>query len=307
LRNRPLYLSPTLSTDLAGCNQHERALVEEFALHGYVVIDLEDPDFDQLAKQTIADLAPVYTGEQKHRHAAVLPGRIQDAARHFAGPKRIAANAKILATLELLHGRKPFPFQTLNFNRGTEQATHSDSVHFDSWPHGFMAGVWVALEDIDANNGPLHYYPGSHKLPHLTLADVGVRGSDVQLGDYSLYEEHYVPAIAEIIKQHGLKPEEAHLRRGQALIWSANLLHGGNPIREKGRSRHSQVTHYYFENTAYFTPLYSDPILGKVLRRFPRNLMTGKSVRPSYFGQPIVNPLWPRIRNRAANIARSVF
>ena len=28
-----------------------------------------------------------------------------------------------------------------------------------------MCGVWVALEDITEDNGPLHYYPGSHRLP----------------------------------------------------------------------------------------------------------------------------------------------
>ena len=32
-------------------------------------------------------------------------------------------------------------------------------------PEGFMCGVWVALEDMDMENGPLVYYPGSHKLP----------------------------------------------------------------------------------------------------------------------------------------------
>jgi len=29
-----------------------------------------------------------------------------------------------------------------------------------------MCGVWLALEDIDADNGPLIYYPGSHRGPH---------------------------------------------------------------------------------------------------------------------------------------------
>ena len=32
-------------------------------------------------------------------------------------------------------------------------------------PEGFMCGVWVALEDMDMDNGPLVYYPGSHQLP----------------------------------------------------------------------------------------------------------------------------------------------
>ena len=47
-----------------------------------------------------------------------------------------------------LYGREPFPFQTLNFPYGSRQHYHSDAVHFNSLPKGFMCGVWVALEDI---------------------------------------------------------------------------------------------------------------------------------------------------------------
>ena len=59
--------------------------------------------------------------------------------------------------------------------------------------------------------------------------------------------------IARVIEDHNLRPLEAHLKRGQALIRSANILHGGSPIQE-GRSRHSHgVTH--FDGCSYHTPL----------------------------------------------------
>jgi hypothetical protein len=38
---------------------------------------------------------------------------------------------------------------------------------------------------------------------------------------------------------------EIHLRRGLAVVWAANLLHGGSPIHDPTRTRGSQVTHYY--------------------------------------------------------------
>ena len=47
------------------------------------------------------------------------------------------------------------------------------------------------------------------------------------------------------------------LKKGQCLVWSANLLHGGSPHRDKGRTRHSQVTHYYFDDCQYYSPLSS--------------------------------------------------
>ena len=55
---------------------------------------------------------------------------------------------------------------------------HSDAIHFNSDPPGFMCGVWVALEDIDMDNGPLVYYPGSHKLPEVHDGGLGLRAGE---------------------------------------------------------------------------------------------------------------------------------
>lgn len=246
--------------------------MREFAERGYIVIDLDlDEDF---TSRIISEVAPEYG-----KGLLNGPDRVQDAKSEAV--REMAGNERIIQVLELLHGRKPFPFQTLNFNRGTEQSTHADTVHFDSSPPGFMAGVWVALEDIHANNGPLHYYPGSHKLPHLTLADFGVSSGRRN------YAKVYEPGIQKVVADHGFKKEEGYLRRGQALIWSANLLHGGSPILQDGSTRHSQVTHYYFEDCTYFKPLRSDPLLGRVVIKRPRDVRTGKAVPSVYGGRTV--------------------
>ena len=39
----------------------------------------------------------------------------------------------------------------------------SDTIHFNSIPNYWMTGVWVALEDVDKNNGALKIIPKSHK------------------------------------------------------------------------------------------------------------------------------------------------
>ncbi|MEQ8953977.1 MAG: hypothetical protein RL120_07550, partial [Gammaproteobacteria bacterium] len=67
----------------------------------------------------------------------------------------------------------------------------------------------------------------------------------------------YEAAIQELIREHGLQPEYGVMKKGTALIWAANLLHGGAPVQDTARTRHSQVTHYYFENCKYFTPMNS--------------------------------------------------
>jgi ectoine hydroxylase-related dioxygenase (phytanoyl-CoA dioxygenase family) len=173
-----------------------------------------------------------------------------DAWRTNENVRALALAPRILRALEELYGRKPLPFQTLNFRVGTEQPAHSDTIHFNSVPPGFMGGVWVPLEDIDMDNGPLVYYPGSHKLPEVTMQDVGVEPDSGQYGDYERF-------IARLIEEQGLEPRYATINKGQALIWSANILHGGAPQHDKGRTRRSQVTHYYFEGCKYWTPLVS--------------------------------------------------
>jgi ectoine hydroxylase-related dioxygenase (phytanoyl-CoA dioxygenase family) len=156
----------------------------------------------------------------------------------------------VLKALEQLYYRKPLPFQTLNFPIGTEQKVHSDDIHFSCDPPTYMCGVWVALEDIDMQNGPLVYYPGSHRSPVVRMEQIAP-GPGPQY--YSLYEDY----IAEYVAKNELKPHYAILPKGHALIWASNLLHGGSVHRDKGRTRHSQVTHYFFEGCQYFTPLCS--------------------------------------------------
>jgi hypothetical protein len=155
------------------------------------------------------------------------------------------------------------PFQTLNFPVGTEQDPHSDAMHFYSDPSGFMCGVWVALEDMDMDNGPLVYYPGSHKLPTPTWPQVEeALGIHLERSDYPTYEEflnergsHYAAYCHQLIERHGLEPSYGTIKKGQALLWAPNLLHGGSPQKDRSRTRHSQVTHYFFEGCRHYMPM----------------------------------------------------
>lgn len=276
----------------AGIEAHQPLnIAEQFEMNGFAIIDLDLPDFEEIAARIIGELSFDDTG------------RIENAWRRSQDVRIIATLPQVLDTLEQLLGRRAFPFQTLNFNRGTEQATHSDTIHFDNNPAGFMVGVWVALEDIDGENGPVRYYPGSHRLPHATLQDFGV---DL-IGNrdpYALYRSVYEPGIDRIVQENGFVAHEAHLRRGQALIWAANLLHGGQPILDPARTRHSQVTHYYFEGCSYHTPLLSDRVRGP-WRRYPIDIRSGRNVGGHASGRRIRVPLAQRAKSWAKNLLRT--
>src|SRR5947207_1847885 len=169
----------------------------------------------------VEDLDGLYEGEgRKEQGVFFHKRRIQDAWRISDNVRAVALSARVRNLLIGLYGREPLAFQTLNFRYGSEQAVHSDTIHFNSKPAGFMCGVWVALEDIDLENGPLVYYPGSHALPELTMEDAG---AESRQEDYPRYERF----VADMIEQRGFEPAYGTLRKGQAIVWPANLLHGG--------------------------------------------------------------------------------
>lgn len=203
--------------------------------------------------------------------------RIQDAFKETECVSRLATHPKVLALLVELYGRRPIPFQTLNFPRGTQQATHSDAFHFNSWPQRWMCGVWVALEDVTEANGPLHYYPGSHRLPVLDANDTSATQQRM---------DNYKMAIQELIAITGLTKERFLPRKGDCLVWAANLLHGGDPIGDPQSSRYSQVSHYYFEGCDFFTPRESDVAVADIFFRDEiLDVSTGRLIHTRHYQQ----------------------
>jgi len=273
--NLPWLDSPFFERLLAasGLEDSLRQQVAAFARDGLLAFDPGIPDFDAVAASIVEACA----------RRSDYPQRVTDAWGEIEGIRRLALAPAVLSLLRTLYRREPLPMQTLNFGRGTEQAPHSDSMHFSSVPRGFMCGVWIALEDVDEGNGALEYYPGSHRLPYFDHASIGVTGSD-QSGyeRYGTYEAFVKMVIAEL----GLERRVLRIRKGQALVWAANLLHGGSPIQDPSRSRHSQVTHYFFEGCLYYQPQRSDPFLGRILWLDKRDIRTGKLIPQMYNGRP---------------------
>lgn len=174
-----------------------------------------------------------------------FPDRIMDAWIVNPHVRALALAPQILGTLETLFGRRPLAFQTLNFNYGTEQDAHCDAIHFNSDPEGFLCAVWVALEDIDEGNGPVYYYPASHRMAQVGIASVE---------DGTVFDDAYSAELEQSARRSGLTARPALLGRGEALIWAGSVIHGGAAVTTPGRTRRSQVTHYFFEGCRYWVP-----------------------------------------------------
>ncbi len=283
--NIPWIDSPWFERRLAESSFEEatKERIRSYSEEGYLLFDPEIPDFDSVADGIIA-------------HCSRLPEynqRVIDDWGASSGIRDLACLPNILSLLAILYGRPSIPMQTINFGRGTEQRVHSDSIHFSSVPEGFMCGVWIALEDIDEDNGALVVYPRSHRLPAFDLSHLGISGSAQE--SYERYPD-YERFIEALIPQAGLERRVLSLPKGHAIIWASNLLHGGSPIRDQARTRHSQVTHYYFEDCLYYQPMCSDPFLGKIHWLDKRDIRTGKTFPQVYNGQ--------RLTSRSFNLAK---
>ncbi|WP_345864162.1 phytanoyl-CoA dioxygenase family protein [Sphingomonas qilianensis] len=287
----PLVESPlfTRSLDQMGLTENEREIAQQLHTRGYAVIDFPDADILARIDRVRANLTPRFGShlDDPASIKAIGDQRIQDAWTFDEDVMAIAASPGIVDLLSKLYGRRAFPFQTLNFPVGTQQHPHSDSIHFSSLPERFMCGVWLALEDIHPDAGPLLYLPGTHKWPIISNAMIGRRGfKDVETPAQQPFEQAWMAMVDAV----GIAPETFLARKGQALIWAANLLHGGSPQHDPTLTRWSQVTHYYFDDCIYYTPAYSDEAVGQFAVRNIVDISTGKPVANRYLGAPITAP-----------------
>lgn len=219
---------------------------EQFRRDGYIVIDTG-------IDQKWLDAACVAIDEA---YAEDEDNRMYDMVLKHNCVKQIALDINILETLAVLYGFPMRPAQSMSFRKGTEQAVHSDTVHFNTAPAGRMCGVWVALDDVTYEEGPLLYYPGSHTLPEYTMADVGAEPPE---NDGYTPCPAYTDYMAKVVERENMPSQMFTCRQGQAIIWASNLLHGGMPILKTDTTRHSQVTHYYGADCTYYRPMFSTP------------------------------------------------
>ncbi len=272
---RPWFESDQLDDYLArsGFDRATQAFVQDFALDGAAAIDLGDAA-RLLCDQAVAETEGYFTDGVS---------RVQDAWYRSPAVRKLAAWPEVRRLLRAAYGRDPFPFQTLNFRQGSQQHLHSDTIHFHSAPERFMCGVWIALEDVRREAGPLAYLKGSHKLPVLTMRGVGVNSPEP---GYEDYVRSYVPRFDEAMETAQLPLEWAVIPKGWAFVWAANLAHGGSPIQDPGSTRRSLVVHHYFEDCLYYTPMHSDEPGGRLHMRLPPDVRTGWSRWPTRNGRP---------------------
>lgn len=186
----------------------------------------------------------------------ILPGRVLNS--HFSVEKirEMLFDARMNDVVSLLLGTRALPFQTISGHKSSEQLQHSDSIHMSTYPTGYLVANWIAFEDIHPDSGPLVYHPGSHKLPYLMADELGISAG---LG-YQAYKDIYEPAIQKLIAEHNLEAHYFLPKKGDVLLWHANLLHGGSKLRDpRQASRKALVCHFFAEGCVCYHDLNGMP------------------------------------------------
>ena len=206
-------------------------LAEEFHEKGYVIIDLglEESFIDELKTDMLNLIAKEEYKQNSSFFSYNSSPRIVDASKQIKKVYELAINKKIISLLNFFYRKTPIPFSTINFIRGTEQPLHSDTIHFGSIPKGYLSASWVALENTGPHNGALKIIEGSHKLKDIDYADLKLKpAKNMKMleHNYRIYEKY----VSDLVSVLNLKEKIISMEKGSALIWSANLLHGGIKI-----------------------------------------------------------------------------
>jgi hypothetical protein len=185
-----------------------------------------------------------------------LPGRTLNPHFSVDEIRAMLFDERMNEVVSLLLGAKAAPFQTIGGHKSSEQLQHSDSIHMSTYPNGYLVANWTAFEDIHPDSGPLVFHPGSHKLPYVMSEALGMPFGC----GYSAYHDIYEPAIQKIIADNALEAHYFLPKKGDVLLWHANLLHGGSKMKDPARvSRKALVCHFFSQGCLCYHDLTGMP------------------------------------------------
>jgi phytanoyl-CoA hydroxylase len=255
--------------DLGVISENQALLLCRLIEDGYVVLkgaipseilDRAEAEFDRAYAGEVAEVQFNVTGIGRkitwQPEVLTQPAKALDLHWLSSAIRDLIFADEILKFLHLVLERRAFATQTLSFWRGSAQGAHQDSAYVNySHPMQFLA-TWIALEDVSENCGELFYYIGSQRIPeYLYLERYKGIEEAARMNAGAKFEGNPEARIPPAAATLGLRHERFLAKRGDVLIWSADLAHGGSPISHD-TTRKSVVTHYctaeavpsYFEN-----------------------------------------------------------
>jgi phytanoyl-CoA hydroxylase len=245
--------------------------------HGYIVLPGAVPAEDCEAIK--ADLGRAFEhGDERlhvlkpgeHFGTPLQPGtpqarmRVNDIYVYYESARRALFAEPIVRFLRLIFSGSPTLLQSLTFDKGSQQGIHQDTAYVVIDPPGALAASWIALEDVQPGSGELVYYDGSHRLDDFLFSDRYKCWHHER--DGAGQHDEYATTLVPRAEAAGLQRQRLLIKRGDVLVWSGNLAHGGGEVTDENLSRRSLVGHYCPE---WAVPRYFDQFPERaVLRQY---------------------------------------
>jgi ectoine hydroxylase-related dioxygenase (phytanoyl-CoA dioxygenase family) len=168
--------------------------------------------------------------------------RVVDSYAFYDSAREALFARPIVDFLRTIFEADPLLFQSLSFHKGSQQGMHQDTAYVVVSSPLRLAGVWIALEDVVEGSGELMYYRGSHRLPEYLFSGEHKHWKPERDGD----EQHaeWGRLLNENAERLGMERQTFLARKGDVLIWSADLAHGGSPVTDPELTRRSLVGHF---------------------------------------------------------------
>lgn len=149
-----------------------------------------------------------------------------------------ALSPRLKRVMEHLLQAEPLICNSLNFERGSQQDAHIDSWYMPPPKDEGMVAASISLDPVDETNGPIYFYPGSHKIPPYRFSDGRLNMIAAEFDACRNYLDREIEA-------RQLKSVQFRGEPGDVFIWHGQLIHGGSEIRDFTRTRNSLVVHYW--------------------------------------------------------------
>jgi hypothetical protein len=168
--------------------------------------------------------------------------------------KRYLLDSRLQPILAELLGEEPVAVQTMFYfkppkSRGQE--LHQDNFYLRVKPGTCMA-AWIAIDDVDAENGGMKVVCGSHRMEVVCPQPADAATS---------FTREYVPV------PDGMTAVHADMQAGDVLFFNGSLIHGSTPNSSATRFRRSLICHYVPRGSQELAHWYSSPMTfaGEVL------------------------------------------
>ena len=165
--------------------------------------------------------------------------KVSDLHYYFPRADELVFAPAIQKFLAAIYERPPVVFQTMSMRKGSEEPLHIDTGPLTLTEPMSLTAAWIALEDVREGAGALQFVPGSHRVPEVLNNGVS-KGHN---GDMSAYSRVLQETLRNC-EAEGLRTEYFMAKKGDVLIWHADLMHGGAPIGDPSLTRKSLVCHY---------------------------------------------------------------